>query len=78
MDISLNEKPWLKRRRWRFKWLVQNVRSVVAPSSRMESGGGMSNEGPETERLLVFCADARHEDHLIFRPINLDLSSNYK
>lgn len=47
-------------------------------SSRMESGVGMSNEGPETERLLAFGADARHEDHLIFRPINLDLSSNYK
>lgn len=47
-------------------------------SSRIESGGGMSNEGPETECLLAFCADARHEDHLIFRPINLDLSSNYK
>lgn len=47
-------------------------------SSRMESGGEMSDEVPETACMLVFCADAHHENHLIFRLINLDLSTNYK
>lgn len=38
----------------------------------------MSNEVRGTACVFAFCADAYHANHLIFRLINLDLSSNYK
>lgn len=47
-------------------------------SPTLESGRVMTNEVLGTVCVFAFCADANHVNHLIFRLINPDLSSNYK